>query len=365
MTNVASPMILNLVTPKNISAIWSFGSLLGLCLVTQIVTGLFLAIFFSCNIRIAFDSAIYISRDVNYGWLIRSIHANGASIFFILLYVHVGRGLYYGSFFLKETWTVGVTLFLLVTITAFLGYVLPWGQISYWAATVITNLLSAIPYLGPAVVEWLWGGFSVRNATLTRFYCLHFILPFLIALISIVHIFLLHGTGSNNPLGVSRDTMSLKFHPYFTIKDLVGILVIWAALGRLVLFKPNLFIDPENFIPANALVTPTHIQPEWYFLPMYAILRSIPRKLGGVIALIISIAILYFLPIFSNSIFFKVNRINVIIIVLFWNLCRAFFVLIWIGSKPVEYPFERIGQVYTFLYFSLYGLMFLVSNSEI
>ena len=272
--------VIELACPKNISAIWRFGSILGLCLVTQIVTGIFLAIYFVADISIAFDSAIYISRDVNNGWLVRSIHANGASIFFICIYIHTGRGLYYGSFRLKEVWIVGVTLFLLTILAAFLGYVLPWGQMSYWAATVITNLLSAVPYLGEQVVTWIWGGYSVRNPTLTRFYAIHYLLPFIIAALSIVHLIFLHETGSRNPLGLDSKNDVIKFTAYFSIKDLVGFLILWGGLGFIVLFMPILLTDPENFIPANPLVTPVHIQPEWYFLPMYAILRSIPNKLG-------------------------------------------------------------------------------------
>ena len=344
--------------PKNISAFWRFGSLLGVCLGTQIATGLFLAMYFASDVRLAFDSAVYISRDVNYGWLIRRIHANRASIFFVCLYVHVGRGLYYRSFRFKETWIVGVTLLLLTIITAFLGYVLPWGQMSYWAATVITNLVSAIPYLGGDIVAWLWGGFSVRNATLVRFYAFHFFFPIIIAALSIIHILFLHDTGSGNPLGVSTDTDTIKFHPYFSVKDLLGFFVIWLFLALVVLFEPNLLIDPENFIPANPLVTPTHIQPEWYFLPMYAILRSIPNKLGGVVALIISIAILYFLPLFVKT---TVSSFELISSITFWALCGTFLVLIWIGSKPVEHPYEAIGQVFTVIYFGLYPIMYIKS----
>jgi ubiquinol-cytochrome c reductase cytochrome b subunit len=253
---------IELVCPKNISSLWSFGSLAGLCLVTQILTGLFLAMYFASDISLAFDSAVYISRDVNYGWLIRAIHANGASMFFVCLYIHTGRGLYYGSYQFMETWMVGVTLLLLVIITAFLGYVLPWGQMSYWAATVITNLVSAVPYVGVDIVGWLWGGFSVSNATLVRFYAFHFLFPIVIAVLSLVHLLYLHETGSSNPLGIRSDCDTVKFHPYFSVKDLVGFCVMWLFLGLIVLFSPNLLIDPENFINANPLVTPTHIQPE-------------------------------------------------------------------------------------------------------
>lgn len=343
--------LMSLAAPKNISTLWTFGSLRGLCLITQIITGLFLAMYFSADTSIAFDSAIRISRDVNYGWFIRNVHANGASIFFICLYIHIGRGLYFKSYKNKETWLIGVTLLFLTILTAFLGYVLPWGQMSFWAATVITNLISAIPYIGNEIVIWVWGGFSVSNATLTRFYALHYLLPGIIAVLSLIHIIFLHHSGSNNPLGLKRDNEPIKFHPYFSIKDFVGVFLVWTSLGFIVLFFPSILIDPENFIPANPLVTPTHIQPEWYFLPIYAILRSIPNKLGGVIALVISIAILYFLPFIKNN---KRNSFRAINQCLFWNLVAIFVVLIYIGAKPVEAPFEKVGQLFTIVYFLMY-----------
>lgn len=354
---------LELVCPKNISALWSFGSLTGVCLITQIITGLFLAIYFTPNVELAFDSTVYISRDVNFGWLIRSIHANGASIFFICLYVHTGRGLYYGSYRHTETWCIGVTLLLLVIVTAFFGYVLPWGQISYWAATVITNLLSAVPYLGADVVGWLWGGFSVSNATLVRFYAFHFILPLLISVISLVHLLFLHERGSRNPLGVSSSCDSIPFHPYFSVKDLVGFFVIWISLGVLALYYPYILIDAENFINANELVTPTHIQPEWYFLPIYAILRSIPNKLGGVVALIIRICILYFLPFIIKSNIYPA-RFNRVVQLIFWCICSTFIILIWIGRKPVEAPYEIVGRYFTIIYFRLFMSIYLVQGKE-
>lgn len=354
--------LIDLACPKNISVFWRFGSLLGVCLGTQIVTGLFLAMYFASDIRLAFDSVVYISRDVNFGWLIRAIHANGASMFFACLYVHTGRGLYYGSYHMYETWSVGVTLLFLTIITAFLGYVLPWGQMSYWAATVITNLVSAIPYIGVDIVSWLWGGFSVSNATLVRFYALHFLLPIVLTVLVLVHILYLHETGSRNPLGVSSRCDVVKFHPYFSVKDLLGFCIMWLFLGFIVLFIPNVFIDPENFIPANPLVTPTHIQPEWYLLPMYAVLRSIPNKLGGVIALILFIAILYFLPLFLTPAVRR-RRFNPFMQVIFWVLCATFVVLMWIGSKPVEAPYEVIGIIFTVLYFFLFILMYVAQNT--
>ena len=353
--------LLELACPKNISSLWRIGSIISLCLVTQIITGLFLSIHFTADINIAFDSATYISRDVNFGWLIRRIHANGASIFFICLYIHTGRGIYYRSFKIVKTWHIGVTLLLLTIITAFLGYVLPWGQISYWAATVITNLLSAIPYLGSTLVIWIWGGFSLGKATLRRFYALHFLLPLIISTLALIHIIFLHEKGSNNPLGLTRKNEKIKFHPYFSIKDSVGFMFILIILGIIVLFFPIILIHPENFIPANPLVTPTHIQPEWYFLPIYAILRSIPRKLGGVIALILSIRILYFLPLISkpktNS-----NSFNPKQKIAFWTLIARFLVLIWIGGKPVEAPYEQTGQFFTALYFLIFFTIPKINN---
>ena len=326
-----------LACPKNITSFWSFGSLLGLCLVTQILTGVFLAIYYVADTKTAFDSVVYISRDVWNGWLVRNIHANGASLFFICFYLHIGRGLYFSSYKIWKPWVTGVTLFLLGIVTAFMGYVLPWGQMSYWAATVITNLLSRIPYVGNIIVTWLWGGFSVDKATLTRFYAFHFVFPFIMAALSIIHLFFLHEKGSSNPVGLSLDYV--KFHPYFTYKDLVGFILLWSLIRIIVFFFPNTFTDPENFIKANPLVTPTHIQPEWYFLPIYAILRRIPNKLGGVIALLMSVGILYVLPLTSRT-----SKP-------FWWFCSIFLLLMWIGGKPVEYPFESIGQLATLFYF--------------
>jgi len=296
LIKIANNALVDLPAPINISAWWNFGSLLGLCLITQILTGLFLAIHYTADVTLAFNRVAHITRDVNYGWLLRVIHANGASFFFISLYLHAGRGIYYSSYIYTYTWTVGVIILFLVIAAAFIGYVLIWGQISFWAATVITNLLSAIPYLGQILVQWIWGGFAVDNATLTRFFTFHFVLPFIIAGLSIVHLLFLHQTGSNNPLGIKSNVDKIPFHPYFSFKDIFGFIVILWGLFILALLRPYLLGDTENFIPANPLVTPVHIQPEWYFLFAYAILRSIPNKLGGAIALVASIAILLILP---------------------------------------------------------------------
>nr|AXS65096.1 cytochrome b [Cucujoidea sp. 8 KM-2017] len=361
LLKIANNSLVDLPTPSNISTMWNFGSLLGLCLIIQIVSGLFLAMHYCPNIELAFDSVIHISRDVNYGSLMRALHANGASFFFICLYLHIGRGIYYGSYMLMHTWMVGVTLFFLVMATAFLGYVLPWGQMSFWGATVITNLVSAIPYLGFSIVQWLWGGFAVDNATLNRFFALHFLLPFIVAAMTMIHLLFLHQTGSNNPLGTNSNIDKAPFHPFFSWKDSVGFMIMTFILISICLLYPFMLGDPDNFIPANPLVTPVHIQPEWYFLFAYAILRSIPNKLGGVIALVLSIAILYILP-FTNNKKFQSNQFYPINKLLFWSLVTIIILLTWIGARPVEAPYILTGQILTILYFSYYIINPLISN---
>lgn len=342
--------LVDLPAPSNISRWWNFGSLLGLCLVIQLATGIFLSIHYTADTALAFSSVNHICRDVNYGWLLRTLHANGASFFFICIYLHVGRGIYYGSYKYFYTWNVGVILFFLTIGTAFIGYVLPWGQISFWGATVITNLLSAIPYMGTELVQWLWGGFAVDNATLTRFYSFHFLFPFIIAAFTIIHLLFLHQTGSNNPLGINRNSDKIPFHPYFTYKDIFGFVIIIIFLTFLTLIAPYILGDPDNFIPANPLVTPPHIQPEWYFLFAYAILRSIPNKLGGVIALVASIAILFILP-FTNKFSFQRNQFYPINQILFWIITITVVLLTWIGARPVEDPYIITGQFLTVVYF--------------
>nr|WGL40342.1 cytochrome b [Tomicus piniperda] len=353
----ASPIIMminksliKLPTPSNISSMWNFGSLLGICLMIQILTGLFLAMHYCPDIESAFNSVAHVCRNVNYGWLLRTLHANGASFFFICLFLHIGRGLYYNSFLLIETWMIGTTIFFLTMATAFLGYVLPWGQMSFWGATVITNMVSAIPYLGTTIVQWIWGGFAVDNATLNRFFTFHFILPFILVALVIIHLMLLHQTGSNNPLGSNSKMDMVYFHPYFTLKDLVGMVALLSILTILTLQSPYMLGDPDNFIPANPMITPIHIQPEWYFLFAYAILRSIPSKLGGVLALVMSIAILYLVPFLNKkkiqgTQFYPLNKI------MFWSFISIFFLLTWIGARPVEYPYIEVGQMITILYF--------------
>nr|AGN31162.1 cytochrome b [Thrichomys fosteri]APC60827.1 cytochrome b [Thrichomys apereoides] len=352
LIKIINHSFIDLPAPSNISAWWNFGSLLGVCLALQIITGLFLAMHYTADTTTAFSSVTHICRDVNYGWLIRYAHANGASMFFIFLYFHIGRGIYYGSYSFTETWNIGIILLFAVMATAFMGYVLPWGQMSFWGATVITNLLSAIPYIGPSLVEWIWGGFSVDKATLTRFFAFHFILPFIITALVTIHLLFLHETGSNNPSGLNPNSDKIPFHPYYTIKDILGLLLMLLVLLSLTLFSPDLLGDPDNYTPANPLNTPPHIKPEWYFLFAYAILRSIPNKLGGVLALVFSILILTLFPTLHTS---KQRSMTFrpLSQCLLWLLVANLIILTWIGGQPVESPFISIGQLASISYFSI------------
>jgi quinol-cytochrome oxidoreductase complex cytochrome b subunit len=338
-------------TPANFNYSWGFGSLAGLLLLTQTVSGIFLAMHYTPHILYAFDSLEHIMRDVSYGWLLRYSHATGASMFFIVVYVHIARGLYYGSYALprERVWSIGVIMFVLMMAIAFMGYVLPWGQMSFWGATVITNLFTAVPFIGETVAYWLWGGFSVDNATLNRFFSLHYLLPFVLFGFVILHLAILHFDGSGNPVGL-RSAFSLPFYPYFYVKDLFGFLVLSCFFSLFVFFYPNYLGHPDNYIEANALVTPVHIVPEWYFLPFYAILRSIPSKLGGVIAMGAAVALLWFLPLLGegaarSGIFRYAFR------VFFWLAALNVVLLGWLGACPVEAPFIQVGQLATFVYF--------------
>lgn len=342
-------------TPSNLSYWWGFGSLAGICLLLQIATGIFLAMHYTPHVDLAFVSVEHIMRDVNGGWFLRYMHANGASMFFIVVYLHLFRGLYYGSYASPRelVWIVGVVILLLMILTAFIGYVLPWGQMSFWGATVITSLASAIPVVGMDITYWLWGGFSVDNATLNRFFSLHYLLPFIIAGASIVHIAALHQYGSNNPLGCVATTDKVSFYPYFLLKDLVGWVCFAVVFSFFIFFAPNALGHPDNYIPANPMSTPAHIVPEWYFLPVYAILRSIPNKLGGVAAIGLVFVSLLLLP-FINTSDIRSASFRPIYKKLFWILVADCVLLGWIGCQPVEDPYVFIGQsasVYFFVYF--------------
>jgi ubiquinol-cytochrome c reductase cytochrome b subunit len=353
MLSFVDSHIIDYPTPINLNYMWSFGSTAGICLVIQIITGIFLAMHYTPHVDLAFSSVEHIMRDVNNGWLIRYLHANGASMFFIVTYCHIFRGLYYGSYMHPRglLWATGVIIFLLMMATAFMGYVLPWGQMSFWGATVITNLFSAVPFVGGAIVEWLWGGFSVDNATLNRFFSLHYLMPFVIAGLVIVHLSLLHANGSNNPLGINKNVDTVSFYPYFYVKDLLAFFILLAFFSFFVFYYPNALGHSDNYIPANPLVTPAHIVPEWYFLPFYAILRSIPDKLGGVIAMVAAILILLLLPIINTS-EIRSSKFRPIFGIGYWFLVSDFLLLGWIGQKPVETPYIEIGMGLTFFYFA-------------
>ena len=359
LISVIDNHIIDYPSPINLTYAWSFGALAGICLVIQILTGIFLAMHYTPHIDYAFSSVEHIMRDVNSGWLIRYMHANGASMFFIVVYSHIFRGLYYGSYMTprEHLWCSGVVIFLLMMATAFMGYVLPWGQMSFWGATVITNLFSAIPFIGPSIVEWLWGGFSVDNATLNRFFSLHFVMPFVIAGLVIIHIALLHRDGSNNPLGVESSSDKISFYPYFYVKDLFSLMCFIVFFSVILFYYPNMLGHPDNYIPADPMSTPAHIVPEWYFLPFYAILRSIPDKLGGVLAMGGAIVILLLLP-FINTSYIRSSTFRPIYRKFYWLLVADFLLLGWIGQEVVEKPFIQIGQGATIFYFVFFLVLF-------
>jgi len=351
----ANDLLIDYPSPINITNLWNFGSFLGIFIVFQILTGIFLRIHYIARTELAFDSVISILHNVNIGWIFRSFHATGASFIFIFLYLHVIRGIYYQSFrFAPKAWLSGITLILLTILTAFLGYVLPWGQIRFWAATVITNIISAVPMFGIQIVEWIWGGFAVGEATLNRFYSFHFLFPFIILALILIHIIILHETGSNNPLNITATKNKIPFSHYFAYKDFFRFIIIILIFSVSLLFVPIIFNEPENFILAKASSTPAHIKPEWYFLWAYAILRAIPRKLGGVIAMAMSIVVFFLFPLktFSNKVYI-LNKV-------FYIWIATLFILSWIGGCPVEWPYDFLRKVACTIYFSLVLLLFLL-----
>ena len=365
LLSVLNAHIIEYPTPVNINYLWGFGSLAGLCLMIQIITGIFLAMHYTPHVDLAFLSVEHIMRDVEGGWFLRYMHANGASMFFIVVYSHMFRGLYFSSYSSPRelTWIAGVAILLLMIITAFIGYVLPWGQMSFWGATVITSLASAIPVVGNSIVTWLWGGFSIDNATLNRFFSLHYLLPFVIAGLSIVHIAALHQYGSNNPLGINAKTDKISFYPYFYVKDLFGWTIFAFFFAYFIYYNPNLLGHPDNYIPANPMSTPAHIVPEWYFLWVYAILRSIPNKLAGVAAIALVFVSLFSLP-FLNTSPIRSNNFKPLQRKFFWLLFADCLLLSWIGQKPVEDPYVIIGQLGS-LFFFFYFLVFIPVSGKL
>ena len=356
----------NYPTPINLSYLWGFGSLAGVALIIQLFTGIFLAMHYTPEIILAFISVEHIMRDVVGGSGLRYIHANGASMFFIVVYIHMFRGLYYGSYFQPraDLWYSGVIIFLLMMATAFMGYVLPWGQMSFWGATVITNLFSAVPFIGNYIVQILWGGFSVDNPTLNRFFSLHYLMPFVIAALAGLHLILLHKEGSNNPLGIDSTLDRISFLPYFYVKDFLGACFFALLFSFFVIYAPNYMGHPDNYIEANPMVTPAHIVPEWYFLPFYAILRTIPDKLGGVVLMVFAIIILLFLPNLDSS-FIRSNFFKPFHIIVFWFFVSDSILLGWVGQEVVETPFIELAKIITPFYFIYFLILLpLISNIE-
>lgn len=357
--NLVNSYLIDSPQPSSINYWWNIGSLLGLCLIIQVITGILIAIHYSSNIELAFSSIEHIIRDIKNGWILRYIHANGASLFFICIYIHIAKGLYYGSYKSPRTltWIIGIIIFIITIATAFLGYCSVYGQISHWGALVITNLFSAIPFIGKDIVEWLWGGFSVSNPLIQKFFALHYLIPFIIIALVIIHLIALHINGSSNPLGITSNLDRLPIHNYYIFKDLITIFVFLIILSLLVFYIPNILGHPDNYIPGNPLITPASIVPEWYLLPFYAILRSIPNKLLGVILMFSAILILLILPLTDNSII-RGNTFKIISKLFFFLFVFNFILLGILGSCHVEVPFIQIGQITTFLYFA-YFLIFI------
>ena len=355
--------IIHYPTPLCLTYAWSFGSLAGISLVIQMISGIFLSMHYTPHIDLAFSSIEYIMRDVNNGWLIRYIHANGASMFFIVVYAHICRGVYYGSYMepRQALWCSGVILFVLMMGTAFTGYVLPWGQMSFWGATVITNMVTAIPVAGKPIAEWLWGGFTVSNPTLKRFYSVHYVLPFVIAGLTLVHLTLLHQVGSTSPIGSDTGVDDVPFYPYYFTKDIFALSVYLVIFAFFVFYFPNVLNHPDNYIPADPLKTPAHVVPEWYFLPFYAILRSIPHKAGGIIAMGAAIAVLLLIP-FTNTSWVRNTTYRPIFKIFFWLFIADFLILTWIGQKPVRDAFIETGQYATVYYFLFFLVLLPVSG---
>ena len=350
--------IISYPTPAALSYAWSFGFLAGVCLVIQIVSGIFLSMHYTPHIDSAFNSIEFIMRDVKNGWLIRYIHANGASMFFMVIYCHIGRGLYYGSYMFprKLLWSTGVVLFLLMMATAFTGYVLPWGQMSFWGATVITNMVTIVPIAGKYILQWLWGGYTITNPTLNRFFTIHFILPFVIVGVTLIHLAILHKEGSNNPIGSDRGTDDVTFFPYFVTKDLFALSCFLFVFCFFVFYFPNMLNHPDNYIPADPLETPAHVVPEWYFLPYYAILRSIPHKTGGILTMGGSILVLFIIP-FLNTSEIRSTTFRPIFKLFFWIFISDFILLTWVGQKPMKTSYILLGQIATVYYFVFFLIL--------
>nr|AMR97515.1 cytochrome b [Iberobaenia minuta] len=349
MIQLINNSLINLPTPSNISTWWNMGSILGMSMMIQTLTGIFLAMQFSSYSELTFFNLINSSRNINNMWIIRTIHTNGASLLFIFMYMHIGRSLYFGSYMNKNTWKSGIIMLMMMMMTAFLGYVLPWGQMSFWGATVITNLLSTMPYIGKEITQWMWGGFAVNNYTLTRFFTLHFLMPFIIMALMMIHLMFLHESGSNNPLGTNSNIDKIPFHPLFTFKDMLGFTLTLMLLSSMILLNPYLTMDSENFLPANPLSTPNHIKPEWYFLFAYAILRSIPNKLGGVLAMAMSMMMLFMVTLnkkqMQSNKFYPLNKI------IFWTFLSTTIMLTWLGGQTIKFPYTEASKLMTIMYF--------------